>query len=130
MGIRIRSHAMRFADKLKNLLESRRIDAPELSRLLEEKYGKKISSQTVYNYINKPDVQPRLDVAMAISREFGVSIDYLADDSQDEPPAPPKAEMSELEREVLAAFRESGIRARTAIEMFSARRPLRPDVDP
>ena len=108
MGIGITNQAMMFADKLKSLLETHRIDAPELSRVLSEKYGKKISGQTVYNYLNKPEVQPRLDVAMAIAKEFDVSIEYLADDSLDEPPT--KRDLTESETMILDACRDSGMK--------------------
>jgi|GEM_PF-4057073 len=71
---------MKFYDKLKTLMHM----ANSTSRELAEKVGG-VSKTTVSNWLNG-SAKPGLDSAFAIARTFGVSLDWLADDSADWPP--------------------------------------------
>ena len=71
---------MGFAKKLRDATEKRGIGASDLSRLPG------VPASTIGNITNGSTL-PRVDNAFRLAKALGESLDYLADDAQDEPPA-------------------------------------------
>lgn len=71
---------MELAKKLNKLLSHRRMSKRELAR------AAKVAPGTVQNACNGKDMW--LSNAIRVARVLGVPLDYLADEAQDDPPAP------------------------------------------
>lgn len=114
--------AMNFADKLNALLDLKRWPQQRLRELLSDKPGQ----TTVHNWCSNKGPLPRLDQAYELARAFGVSMEWLADDSADMPPTPAASEegLTEDEKLVLRLVRtmgsEQALRRLAALEI----RPL------
>ncbi len=76
-------------EKLRALIKASGFSQAEVSRRLE------VATGTMSNWC-KGATSPDLKNAHAIARFFGVSLEYLADDSLDEPPATGEAWESEI----------------------------------
>jgi len=68
------------AQKLHHLIQSRGWDKKQLLTVIPF-----VSATTVYNWL-KGEGTPSLKAALAIAREFDVSMEWLADDEKDFPP--------------------------------------------
>jgi transcriptional regulator with XRE-family HTH domain len=97
---------MRFAEKVRNLLKSRRLSQSELAALLG-------TSQPQVSRWLEGDTPPRWDYLLKMARALGVTADYLIDPEQDEPPRPP--ELTEDERIVLQLYRDLGLSREEAV---------------
>lgn len=91
---------MKYQQKLIRLCSKKGWDQADLMRAVRSASpDAKASRQTVSNWFSgrtKPDISTGLWVA----RTLGVSLDYLADDTLDEPPKP-EGELTELQRRIL-----------------------------
>jgi transcriptional regulator with XRE-family HTH domain len=67
--------------------------------------------------------KPTLEDALLVARALGVSLDYLADDAQDEPPSV----LTEQEKLVLEAYRESGLSPYRAVKAMQEAAEVRED---
>lgn len=77
--------SMRLAEKLPMLMNQRGLKAADLARLTG------IPSQRFTEWKDATPDRPRaptLAQALRVARALGVSLDYLADDEQDQPPTP------------------------------------------
>lgn len=88
---------MKFAEKLARLVANQ----SELSRMTGV-------AQSSISAMSAGDRRPYMDQAFKIARALGVPLDYLADDTQDDPPAPP-VPMPEDEQTLLEVYRYLGI---------------------
>jgi transcriptional regulator with XRE-family HTH domain len=76
---------MNLPEKLKMLCGRRGWKQVDLAHAAKRETGRLLSRSSVNNWFlgkGKPD----LDSALSLAKTLGVSLDYLADDSQDEPP--------------------------------------------
>lgn len=89
---------MKYAEKLRRLAEERRLSRMDVVRIT----GLKKSS--VYNYFDAK-TSPDIASALKLARVLGVSLDYLADDALDDPPAP---QFTDEERQMIEAIRRMG----------------------
>jgi transcriptional regulator with XRE-family HTH domain len=71
---------MRFDKKLRMLMDQRGMNQPSLSRLTG------IPQTTISNLLKGS--RPGIDHGLKLARALAVSLDYLADDDQDQPPIP------------------------------------------
>lgn len=97
---------MRLVVKAINLAKSRRINQAEFARQI----GVDPSRLSEWK---KDQGKPSIDIALRMARTLGVSLDYLADDAQDEPPA--TSEISEWERAVLDLIHALGLDRQEAL---------------
>jgi transcriptional regulator with XRE-family HTH domain len=88
---------MTFAEKVRNLLKAHRLSQSDLAEALG-------TSQPQVSRWLEGGTPPRSDYLLKMARTLGVSVDYLIDDEQDEPPQPP--ELSDDERFVLQLYRD------------------------
>ena len=86
--------------KLKKLCAENRWDRYDLLEIVPS-----VSKSTIDNWL-KGKSRPNLDAALRIAREFGVSLEWLADDEMKDQPAP---EISDREREILRIVRRIGV---------------------
>lgn len=91
--------AMTFGEKVDKLCEAKGWVPAELAR----RCG--VSRNTAGRWI-ADERQPYTDKLLRLAEVLGVSVDYLTDDAQDEPPAP---ELTSDEREILRSIRASGL---------------------
>lgn len=89
---------MKLAAKLRMLIDRNRTSQRELARIAG------VSYTTVNNACKGKDMW--LCTAIQIARALGVSLDYLADDAQDEPPRP---SLSNEEASILRLARVIGL---------------------
>jgi transcriptional regulator with XRE-family HTH domain len=109
--------AMEFSEKLKALSDSRRIFQEEIAERLD------VSQSSVSSWM-RGKTTPRLPEAIGLAKLFGVSVDYLADDSQEEP----VVGLSDWEVQVLKVARRLG-EDETMDRLFVGRLELR-SLDP
>lgn len=83
--------SMTIGKKIDMLLDRLGKSAADLSRESD------VSQTSIANYKKRKTVPQSLRNALLIARALGVSLDYLADDAQDEPARPP----SDFERRVI-----------------------------
>lgn len=69
---------MKLTDKLDQLMAERNINKPELSR------GSGVPYTTIDNFYKKGTDNVKLSTLKKLSKFFGVSLDYLADDDEDD----------------------------------------------
>jgi transcriptional regulator with XRE-family HTH domain len=74
-------NAMTFAEKLEQLRSVRGLSQSDLAAAAG------ISQPRISEWKREDSRGPSLPVALSIARALGVSLDYLADDAQDDPPA-------------------------------------------
>lgn len=98
-------HMRRFSEKVEFLCGERGWNRAELARRIRV-------SKTTAGYWFDGDRKPYDDKLVALARLFSVPVDYLADDSLDEPPAPP----SEDEVKLIDYIRSRSIPFNFAIE--------------
>lgn len=91
--------AMKLGEKLTRWLDRMGLSARELSRRLG------VSPPTIGRWASG-EREPRRPELVKLAREMGVTLDYLADDGQDNPPAP---EVTPDERLLLDTLRRAGI---------------------
>jgi transcriptional regulator with XRE-family HTH domain len=91
---------MKFAEKVRKLMDSRGWKAADLAR------ASGLSASTIARVMTQGGV-PGIDTALAIAKAVGVSLDYLADDALDEPP-PATEERSEADAMILALAKTWG----------------------
>jgi transcriptional regulator with XRE-family HTH domain len=91
---------MEFQGKLRRLMAGRRLSQEMVARAVGV-------SQNLISLWARGKSVPDLYEAAALARLFGTSVDYLADDSQDEPPAPEA--MPADERAILNLYRALGL---------------------
>lgn len=98
--------AMEFGAKLKMLMQMRehRYSQESLARELEVSHGIEVS-QNLVSLWTRGKSFPDIRAALALSKVFGVSVDYLAHDEMD---VPPVAEMTDRERMVWEAVKTIG----------------------
>jgi transcriptional regulator with XRE-family HTH domain len=94
----IRYGVMGFSEKLSRLLELRKVSQSELAR----RTG---IAQTTISLMSAAKQRPYLDQAWKIATALGVSLDYLANDLVEDPPA----EMSQSERFLYEAIQRVGV---------------------
>src|SRR4051794_10286382 len=90
-------NVMMFAEKVRNLLKERRLSQSDLAEALG-------TSQPQVSRWLEGGTPPRWDYLLKMARALGVSVDYLIDAEQDEPPRPP--ELTDDERFVLQLYRD------------------------
>lgn len=88
---------MRFAEKLDYLIELCGTNQSKLMRLTG-------IAQSSISQMTKGGRKPSMEQAFALARALGIPLDYLADDSQDEPP---EKALSEDERIALDYYRSA-----------------------
>lgn len=89
---------MRFSEKLDKLIDLRHTNQSELSR----KTG---IAQSAISDMTRGERRPYMDQSLLLARALDVPLDYLADDSLDEPPP---ASISEWEKKVWEVVKEIG----------------------
>ncbi|MBX6312921.1 MAG: helix-turn-helix transcriptional regulator [Isosphaeraceae bacterium] len=94
---------MQFHEKLARLAEQQRRSQRNVARALQQQITISVAKVNEW-FLGKRE--PSLREAWLLARLFGVPLEYLADDTQDEP-APP--ELDPEERILLQAFRRLGI---------------------
>lgn len=85
-----------FATKLNHLMTARGLTQSELRVAI----GNTVSHGTMSNWCSGRSL-PRLDEALKVAQVLGVTVDFLADDSQEKPAAPPLAQVDEKDVELL-----------------------------
>lgn len=109
---------MDFARKLAILCERKNWGQADLCKAL----GGAAKRSAVSNWFNGGS-PPSLMVAKRVADVLGVSLDYLADDSQDEPPR--AEELGEGERMILTLARDMGVdEARRRLAKIPDARPV------
>jgi transcriptional regulator with XRE-family HTH domain len=92
--------AMRYCDKLQRHCDERGWEQADLWRAI----NKCVSRSTVSNWFND-ESRPNMAVGLRIARALALSLDYMADDTQDEPsPA-----LNAAEEEILSISRTMGL---------------------
>jgi transcriptional regulator with XRE-family HTH domain len=91
---------MEFHGKLRRLMAGRRLSQEMVARAVG------VSQNLISLWVRGKSV-PDLYKAAALARLFGTTVDYLADDSQDEPPAPEAVPADE--RAILTLYRALGL---------------------
>ncbi len=96
---------MRYGDKVRKLLKAIDRNQAELARFVGTTDNK------VSRGLGANAAIPPLDQAALAAKYLGVSLDFLADDTLDEPPATTVGALSEDERYILRVYRDSGLSA-------------------
>lgn len=91
---------MKFVEKLDKLRKARGLSQSDLAD------AAKISQPRISEWRREESRGPTLPVALTLARTLGVSLDYLADDAQDDPPAPA---VTADEMKVIELVRELGV---------------------
>jgi transcriptional regulator with XRE-family HTH domain len=108
---------VKFAEKLRRLCAAKGWAQARILTLVPDVSKSTVSTWFAGRYV------PDLYQALTIANELGVSVDYLADDSIDEPPAPPAPEINDDERFVVTLYRDLGLtRAEAARALMRAER--------
>jgi transcriptional regulator with XRE-family HTH domain len=94
---------MRFEEKLRREMVLQGLNQQKLARLSG------VSDSEVSRILGGKS-QPGLENALKLARAIGVSLDYLADDTQDKPAVPRAGGSSPWAAEVLEVARECGFR--------------------
>lgn len=102
---------MDFATKLHRLIGKSDLNQSKLARAIG------VSPATINEMVNYGK-RPYLDQAFPIARKLGVSLEYLADDSLDEPPLP----LTKEELHIIDAVRSSGVTFREVIDWLNSRK--------
>jgi transcriptional regulator with XRE-family HTH domain len=92
---------MTLKDKLQMLMARRGLNGQKLARLSQV-------SDSEISRILQGKSRPGLDNAFRLARSLSVTLDYLADDSQDIEPAQPADILAPEERKLLAAVQKIG----------------------
>lgn len=99
---------MRFAEKLKSLMEVHRLAERDVAERAN------VSPATAHRWTKS--TWPRLDEALRLARSLGVSLEYLADDSLDEPPV---SAFTDDERLVLRVVHALGLSADEVVRQLN-----------
>jgi transcriptional regulator with XRE-family HTH domain len=110
---------MRFPDKLDRLIA--RCGKSQSAIARETGIG-----QSAISAMTRGSRRPFMDQALRLARAVGTSLDYLADDAQDEPPQ--SSGLPEDERAVVKLYRALGLDEAEALRRLSA--PLGQPWDP
>ncbi|WP_237722884.1 helix-turn-helix domain-containing protein [Singulisphaera acidiphila] len=111
---------MEFSAKLKKLMKQQRYSQTDVAVQVEV-------SQSLVSLWTKGERVPDLRVSAKLARLFGVDLDYLADDAQDEPPA---SEFTEWERAVIDLIHALGLEKSEALRRLATPAAAGISVDP
>lgn len=95
--------AMTFSQKLSSLADERDWNQADFLRALKRSGVRNVSVSTVSNWFNGKSRPEDTSVSLAVSRLFGVPLEYLVDDEMNEPP--PTGELPDDEDRILRFYR-------------------------
>jgi transcriptional regulator with XRE-family HTH domain len=113
---------MKFSDKLTRLLDTSGKSQSQVAR----ETG---IHQTAISDMTKGKRRPYMDQALSLARSLGVSLDFLADDALDAPPALASPELNYDEKTVLLVVKALGLDLETAIRRLYGKAKVDPDWD-
>ena len=88
-----------FSEKLLKMRDGRGLSQAKLA-------ARAGLARSAISDMEKDERRPYMDQALKLARALGIPLDFLADDSLDEPPP---SEMTEDERQVIELFRGTGL---------------------